>query len=199
MTHAPSTFSLAVLAAGYLAAGCYSHDDAYYYEEGYPPDGLACYPGVDRSEIDRGAILALEPGGGAGASVEYLGDGLWRVAVTCDGFVNPAAEGVPCFWDVVIGGLDRGIEVFEGFDLESNDVIEWYPSSPDSPVEDAVRLESLTDVDVDSFTFEQPPGDGVWVSARLDGACGATLLVWLDGGRDASTELETVELIPEES
>lgn len=193
MTRALSTLSFAL-----LAAGCYSYEETYHH--GYPyPDGLSCYPGVDRADIDRGPIRPLDPGGGAGASIEYWGDGLWQVVVTCDVRVNPAAQGTPCFWDVVVGGLSQGIEAFEGLELEGNDVIEWYPSSPESPVEDAVRLESLTDVDADAFIFELSPGEGVWVSARLDGACGSTLLVWLDGGRDASSPFETVELIPEAS
>ncbi|HEY3496179.1 MAG TPA: hypothetical protein VGK73_15880 [Polyangiaceae bacterium] len=185
------------------ALACSSHDDPYYYGDypydPYDTDGLPeCEPGVEQATIDRGAIRELDAGEGVGATIEYLGEGLWNVAVTCDLVANPSAMGYPCAWEVVVAGLEGGILSFQGERLESEDLIEWYPASPGSPVEDAVKLESLTDVDIDSFSFELPPGEGVWVGARLDGQCGAGLLVWLDGGEDQATDLESVELVPAE-
>ena len=181
-------------------AGCYdeSDDDYYYYGDPYDPYATYCEAGVDQGEIDRGKIRALGAGEGVGATVEYLGDGDWRVAVTCDLGVNPSAQGQPCGWIVVVGALEGTIKGFEGFDLELTDVIEWYPGTQGSSVEDAVRLESITDYDVDGFTFETAAGAGIWISASLDGACGEPFLIWLEEGRDTSTTSEMLELIPED-
>lgn len=190
---------LLALSLAVAAPACSDHDDPYYYDYDDFDGGIEeCEAGSDHASIDRGAIAELDAGEGVGATVEYSGDGLWRVAVTCDVSANPDAMGVPCNWVVVVAGLDGGILSFQGEELESDDVIEWYPSSSSSPVEDSVRLDSLTDVDIDAFTFELPPGEGVWIAAQLDNFCGEGLLVWLDQAEDQSTRFESVELVPAE-
>jgi hypothetical protein len=189
----------ALLLAPLAFAGCYGHHDDhyYYYEEPYDPYGTYCEPGIGEYEIDRGGIRELEPGEGVGGTIEYNGDGEWRIAVTCDLVVNPYAQGLPCQWVVVVGALEGSIQEFSGDDLEVDDVIEWYPGTQGSSVEDAVRLDSLTAVDIDAFTFRTAAGAGIWVSASLDGTCGEPFLIWLDDGRDRASTSEMIELVPD--
>jgi len=79
--------------AGALAlgtVGCYD-DDVYYYDDGSYGEST-CAPGFDQFGVDTGATLDLDPGVGAGVTVEYLGDGAWRFGAACD----TALSGYPC-------------------------------------------------------------------------------------------------------
>jgi hypothetical protein len=195
--------ALALAPLALALAACYGDDDYYCcgdpYDPGpYDPNETYCEAGAEASEIDRGPIRELDSGEGVGGTIEYTGDGEWRVAVTCDLAVNPGAQGQACQWIVVVGALEGSIEEFTPEELELDDVIEWYPGTQGSSVEDAVRLDSVTDYDTDAFTFRASAGAGVWVSATLDGACGAPFLIWLDDGRDTSSSSEMVELTPDE-
>lgn len=175
------------------AAGCsddgyyYYEDDDYYYE---PP--LQCSAEYLDATIDTGAYIEIDPGEGVGATVEYLGDGAWRVAVACDTYFDPYERA--CTWDILLSSDDGVIEDFEPERLERDDVLGWYPTSRD----DSVRLYSTTAYDLDAVTLFTTPGASLRVDALLDDACGAPYLIWVEAGEYASSDAEATYLYPSE-
>lgn len=178
--------------AGALAlgtAGCYD-DDVYYYDDGYYGE-TACAPGFDQFGIDTGATLDLDPGIGAGVTVEYLGDGAWRFAAACD----TAISGYPCDWDILVSGVDGAIQRFESESLERSDILDWTPSS-EGGAADAARLVATTDLDLDAFTLDATPGATLDVDVILDGQCGGTYLHFTNAGRVVNAHTQAVDLTP---
>jgi len=184
--------ALALLALASVA--CEDTGD-YYYEDGYyyPEDPAAsCDFEQLEADIDTGAYIEIDPGEGVGATVEYLGDGAWRVAVSCDTYYDPHARA--CTWDLLLTSVDGSIESFEPERLERDDVLDWYPTRRD----DSVRLFSTTDYDLDAVTLFTTPGAALRIDALLDDACGAPYLIWVEAGDYASSDAQVTDLYPTE-
>jgi hypothetical protein len=199
-----STFGLLpfVLFAASAMTGCYGDCDgcSQYYSPPPPPGNPppSCESGVGEGSVDTGALLDLEPGEGVGTTVEYLSEGAWRFAVTCDSLVS----GVGCNWSVLVAPIDGVIDDYEPEALElddgtESDVIERYPTMAGSLEEDGVWLNSFTDEDIDAFTVFATPDIGMFVSVAIDGHCGGPFLFWTDGGEVRSSQTEATELFPQ--
>jgi hypothetical protein len=177
--------TLAALATLALV-GC--GDDRYAY--GYYP--IVCDSGVTDGTVETDAILDLDPGYGAGATVEYSGDGAWRFAVACDSFLT----GYGCRWQVLVSAIDGTIDSFERESLEDYDVVQRYPTVPGSTEEDGVLLDAETDFGIDAFTLLATPGAGMRVEAAIGGYCGAPYLFWTDDGQVRNSTTNPTDLFP---
>ena len=185
-----------VLFSTLVTAGCYGDCDdcPQYYPPPPPPPGSqppSCESGVGEGSVDTGALLDLEPGEGVGTTVEYMGDGTWRFAVTCDTRLSD----VGCNWSVLVAPIDGVIDDYEGEALE-DDVVQRYPSMVGSEEEDGVRLESFTTEDIDAFSVFATPDIGMFVSVNIDGHCGGPFLFWTADGEVRSSQTEATELFP---
>jgi hypothetical protein len=185
---------LASIALFALAAyGC-SDDGIYYYDDGYyyDPPPLECSADYLEATIDTGAYIDIDPGEGVGATIEYLGDGAWRVAVACDTYFDPYER--PCTWDLVLTSIDGIIEDFAPERLERDDALGWYPTARD----DSVRLLSTTAYDLDAITLFTTPGAALSIDALLDDQCGAPYLIWVEAGDYATSDAIETDLYPSE-
>jgi hypothetical protein len=191
-------FGLTPLVLGFsvLSIGCEAETvycpHCYPY---YPPSGPAqtCAGGVDEAGIDTEGLLDLEPGEGVGATVEYLGEGGWRFAVTCDTLIT----GASCNWRLLVAPIDGTIDGFEAEELELEDLIERFPTTAGSSDEDGVLLDSITDTEYDAFAVQATPGTGVTVTATLDGYCAGPYVFWLEDGEVVHSHTASTDLFPE--
>lgn len=172
---------LALLAA----TGCDDGDDVVYVQD-YGP---ACEPGVVTADIDRAVFLELDAGHFAQASIEYAGDGFWRVAVSCD----TADSGYLCYWDLVVSPIDAPLGTVETEDLEGADDVSTFFRAPGV---EAVRFTTETSVDVDAFTLSTDPGAGLHVDVVLDDACAGPYLSWSENGTVVGSPTQVTELYP---
>jgi hypothetical protein len=176
-----------ILPFALVAAGCYGgHDDVIYVED-YP----LCEPGVVTADIDRAAFLELDAGYYAQASVEYAGDGFWRVAVSCD----TAVSGYGCFWDMIVSPLDAPLDFVETEGLESTDDVSTFFRAPGV---EAVRFTTETTYDVDAFTLATDPGAGLRLDVLLDDTCAGPYLSWSENGSVVGSPTQVTELYPVE-
>lgn len=183
-----------VLFISALAFGCEAETVYCPYCYPYPPSPpISCASGVDEGAIDTDGFLDVEPGEGVGATVEYLEDGTWRVAVTCDTLVT----GVSCNWRVLVASIDGTIDGFDPEALELEDLIERFPTTAGSTEEDGVLLDSITDTEYDAFTVQATPGAGMTVTATLDGYCAGPYVFWLEDGEVVHSRTASTELFPE--
>jgi len=129
---------------------------------------------VEQLTIDAGEQLALEPGVGVGVTLEYAGDGQWRVATVCDTLLSDE----PCVFDLLVSSdeTDDGITTFEGVDLEAGDVVRALDPF-------ALQLEWVTDVDEDALELRTQPGATVRLSALLYDPTVDSALEWSDDPR----------------
>src|SRR5262245_53521940 len=132
-------------------AGCtYEDDDDYDCNSsncggyGPPPSNF-----IESSVIDTGAALAeIEAGEGAGAFVEYEGDGAWHVFTACDTELSDYA----CSWDIIVSTVDgNDLQDFDSDRLESEDYVGQFDSN-------SVQFLSTTDYDFDGFFIQADPG-----------------------------------------
>jgi hypothetical protein len=167
-------------------AGCDDgHDDVVYVDD----DSPFCDSGVLTADIDRGGYLELDPGYYAQASIEYAGDGFWRIAVSCD----TVDSGYRCFWDMVVSPIDAPLDSVETEGLEPEDGAEIYFRAPGV---EAVGFTTDTTYDVDAFTLATAPGAGLRVDALLDGACAGPYLSWSENGEVVGSPTQVTELYP---
>jgi hypothetical protein len=175
------------------AAGC--DDDGYYYyddDDYYPPPIVECTADQLEATIDTGAYIEIDPGEGVGVTVEYLGDGAWRVAVACDTYFDPYERA--CTWDLVLTSVDGIIEDFASERLERDDVLGWYPTARD----ESVRLFTTTGYDLDAATLYATPGAALRIDALLDDQCAAPYLIWVEAGEYVSSDAVLTDLYPSE-
>jgi hypothetical protein len=170
------------------AAGCHDGHDEVIYVDDY---GSLCDPGVVTADIDRGVFLELDAGYYAQASVEYAGDGFWRVAVSCD----TADSGYRCYWDMVVSPIDAPLDSVETEGLEAQDDVSTFFRAPGI---EAVRFTTETAYDVDAFTLATDPGAGLRVDVLLDDACAGPYLSWSEYGVVVGSPTQVTELYPVE-
>jgi hypothetical protein len=169
-----------------FAAGCgHGHDDVIYVDD----YGSICDPGVVTADIDSGVLLDLDAGRYAQASVEYAGDGFWRVAVSCD----TLQSGYRCFWDLVVSPIDAPLDSVEAEGLEPEDGASIFFRAPGV---EAVRFTTETTYDVDAFTLATDPGAGLRVDVLLDDACAGPYLSWSEHGVVVGSPTQVTELYP---
>jgi hypothetical protein len=152
-------------------------------------DSTTCDPGVVVADIDRAAFLELDAGQFAQASIEYAGDGFWRVAVSCD----TEASGYLCFWDLVVSPIDAPLLAVEEEGLEAADTATPFFRAPGV---EAVHFLTETSFDVDAFTLETDPGAGLRVDAVLDDACAGPYLSWSENGVVVGSPTQVTEIYP---
>lgn len=167
------------------ATGC----DAGHDEIVYIDDDSLCEPGVVTADIDRAVFLELDAGYYAQASVEYAGDGFWRVAVSCD----TADSGYRCFWDMIVSPIDAPLDSVETEALEVEDVASTFFRAPGV---EAVHFTTETSYDVDAFTLATEPGAGLRVDVLLDEACAGPYLSWSENGVVVGSPTQVTELYP---
>jgi len=179
---------LLVLGLGLTASGCY--DDDYDYPPVYDEGVVAvCEAGVVVAGIDRGGFLDLEPGRGAGAIVEYAGEGAWRVAVTCD----TALSGYDCLWDLEVTPIDAPIIELMPEGLEDRDSLGRFVLPADM---ETVGFVSETATDLDAFTLVTDPGAGLRVDALLDGACAGPFVSWIEESDVVASRTQVMDIHP---
>jgi hypothetical protein len=169
-------------------AGCDGGHDEVVYIDDYES---LCDSGVVTADIDRAAFLELDPGYYAQASVEYAGDGFWRVAVSCD----TAVSGYRCFWDLLVSPIDAPLDSAETEGLEPDDGAAIVSRAPGV---EAVHFTTETAFDVDAFTLATEPGAGLRVDALLDDACAGPYLSWSEHGVVVGSPTQVTELYPVE-
>jgi len=176
-----------VLALGLAASGCYDDDDySPVYDEGVVP---LCQAGVVVAGIDRGGFLDLDPGGGAGAIVEYAGDGLWRVTVTCDTNLS----GYDCLWDLEVTPIDAPIITLAPDGLEDRDSLGRFVLPAEM---EKVGFVADTASDLDGFTLETEPGAGLRVDALLDGSCAGPFVSWIEESDVVASTTQVMDIHP---
>jgi hypothetical protein len=170
----------------FAVTGCDDgHRDVIYVDD----DGTACEPGVITADIDRAGFLELDAGHYAQASIEYAGDGYWRVAVSCDTYDS----GYLCFWDLVVNPIDAELVSVETEGLEAEDDVRTFFRAPGV---EAVHFLTETAYDVDAFTVQTEPGAGLRVDAVLDEACAGPYLSWSEEGTVVGSPTQVTELYP---
>jgi len=183
---------LATLAVSFAVSGCYMDhgyhdghcDDPYGCGDVVYDGAPMCDVGVSASTIDTGSYYALEPGL-VGVSVEYFGDGAWRVAAACD----TPLSGASCQYTIVVTPVDGTIDAATPEGLEAGDALIQRPTG-------AVRLDAVTGADLDAFTLEATPGSTLEVEASIDGYCATPYLLWYSGGQSPIATTEAVDLTP---
>lgn len=170
----------------FLAAGCHDGPDEVIYID---DTGSLCEPGVVTADIDPGVFLELDAGYYAQASVEYAGDGFWRVAVSCD----TVDSGYGCFWDMVVSPIDAPLDSVEPEGLEVEDGLTTFFRAPGV---EAARFTTETTYDVDAFTLATDPGAGLRVDVLLDDACAGPYLSWSENGVVVGSPTQVTELYP---
>jgi hypothetical protein len=167
-------------------------------DDGVPAyDGPAnnCVTDTEVSAIDRDGLLELDTGNELAVSVEYTGDGAYRIAMTCDSNTS----GYGCLWDVLASSVDGTIDSFAGEELERQDFLADSPLSHDSEERNAVRLLTFTEADTDAFTLQTTPGSSLRLEAYLDvDYCAGPYLYWFSGGEVRNSPSTTTELTPVE-
>ncbi|MBX3183085.1 MAG: hypothetical protein KIT72_17140 [Polyangiaceae bacterium] len=169
----------AALAAA-LLSGCYYSDAP----KGKPAPKEEV---IFQATIDTGATLTQEPGVGAGAFVEYLGDGEWHVFTTCD----TETSGYACAWDV-IATAPEGVRIRDvrGGDLEAGD----YAFSEFGY--DA-QLYTETSYGYDHLYFRTASGEGLRFEVYLDGIPDARFIYWVgDGAIHDGAPSNPIDLFP---
>lgn len=142
---------------------------------------------IFEAQISTGVLLDALPGEGAGAFIEYHGDGRWHVFVSCD-TTDPSTA---CQWDVWAQGADP-ITSFESDGLEPDDAVYGTSSG-------AVVLQTHTDNTLDGFFFETTPGQTVRIGVWLDGVADPRFLFW--AGEDVvhrGAPSDPLDLVPTE-
>jgi hypothetical protein len=172
---------LVLLALPLTACGYDSHDR--YEHVSYETE---CGT-VREAVIDTNAGLETDLGVGAGAFVEYVEGGSWRVFTTCDTFDS----GYSCYWDMIVSPLEANAILSSSPEaLEGPDSLSW--ETPDS-----LRFLAYTDYEYDGFSFEAVPGVGMRVDVLLDSGCGNRYLFWQgDGARHEGAPSNPMDLIP---
>jgi len=170
----------------FAATGCDAGDDDVIYVSDY---GSVCEPGVVVADIDRAAFLELDAGHYAQASIEYAGDGFWRVAVSCD----TEASGYRCYWDLVVSPIDAPLGAVDAEGLESEDDVSTFFRAPGV---EAVHFLTQTSLDVDAFTLQTDPGAGLRVDVVLDDECAGPYLSWSENGAVVGSPTQVTELYP---
>jgi hypothetical protein len=181
--------ALPLIALSLLAVGCTYEDDDYYDCEysncggGYQPPTE-----IESSTIDTGAELAeIEAGEGAGAFVEYEGDGNWHVFTACDTTVSDYA----CGWDIIVSAVDGNQLADYGSDrLEGEDYVGQFDSN-------SVQFIGVTDYDFDGFFVQTDPGGHLRVDVYLDGAPAPRFIYWVgNGGLHKGSPTNPIDLMP---
>ncbi len=149
-----------------VATGC------YYQDERSARKDKEQGPQVIVAEIDTGATLSQQPGVGAGAFVEYLGDGDWHVFTTCDTEISR----YDCRWDIV-ATVAEGVYIdsVRGEELEIDDDVfssEGYDA----------QFVGYTALDYDHMYFHTDPGETVRFEAYLDDIRDPRFIYWIGKG-----------------
>jgi hypothetical protein len=174
------------LAAPVALSGCYASDI------GPSPDYSVqeCSSGIALESIDTGQVLVLDPGVGAGATVEYLGNGAWRFATACD----TSYSGNACHWQLSVTPEDgASISDFAPEGLEGDDSLGF---SSDGAPGDGVSFDGVDDYDLDGFVLDATPGATLEISVKLDGACGGPFMGWIQGGQVVTGLSQVNDLTP---
>lgn len=169
-------FAPSLLVAAGALSGCFYGDTHYRRgHSGSRPFSLPTCPSaaspVQMVAIDTDALLATEPGKGAGVLVEYTNGGHWHIFTVCD----TAISGLGCEFDItaqVIGGKVANLLAEE---LESSDVATSYCA-------DTAVLGVTTTNDFDGMWFDTAPGATVRVTAALGQALYAENFFWTSAG-----------------
>jgi hypothetical protein len=179
---------LALLALG----GCYyeevhHHHDCDYYGDcgngGYTPPA-----DVVKSTIDTGAQMsAIDPGQGAGAFLEYQGQGRWHIYTSCD----TELSGTACRWDIIATAMTGDAPTaIEAENLEGSDWVGWYDAQ-------SAQLVAETTYDFDGFLFDASPGATVRVDVYLDGQPAPRYIYWIgNGGLHQGSPSNPIDLTP---
>lgn len=184
-----SRLSIALLVSlSGMSVGCtYEHErDRDHHHDDDPP--VQQEPEVVSSTIDTGATLAeIEPGRGAGAFVEYAGDGQWRVFTACD----TELSNYGCAWDIIVSvAASADLKRFEGDNLEPSDYLDWENAN-------SVRLVTSTTYDFDGFLVEATAGAPLLVDVYLDKKPAPRYIYWVgDGALHRGAPTNPIELIP---
>lgn len=183
LRHFAQALSLLALTGCYYDNGRHHHDcmDGDCTSNTQPKD-------VPQSNIDTGATLAeIQPGQGAGAFVEYAGDGRWHVFTACDTDISHYA----CRWDIIVSVPSGSVmKSFEGESLEPDDSLDLWDAQ-------SVRLVTDTTSDFDGFFFEATPGSTARVDVYLDDGPAPRYIYWVgDGGLHQGAPSNPIDLKP---
>ncbi len=136
--------------------------------------GYGNYSGVPYlATIDADEKLVQDPGKGVGLIVEYGSEGHWRVWTVCDSFVS----GLACAFDVCVSAPNHPFSIgrVDGEGLEGDDIVYGYDDG-------TVCMSTLTDYDLDTMTFDTPPGETLRLEMALDGASRPEFVFWVGDG-----------------
>ncbi len=181
--------ALALSSVVALIGGCVVDNDGHDVVVGPGPIDVEVF----EANIDTGVVLDAEPGEGAGAFIEYLGEGRWHVFVACD-TTDPASA---CQWDVVVNGADpvtrsTAITGFKSDGLEVDDAV--YGTSTGG-----VALQTFTDDTLDGFFFDTAPGEPIRIEVWLDGVLDPRFIYWPgDGVVHRGAPSDPLDLVPTE-
>jgi hypothetical protein len=179
--------ALPLIAFSLLVVGCTYED----HHDDYCPN---CGPNdytpteIESSTIDTGAELAeIEAGEGAGAFVEYQGDGAWHVFTACD----TTLSGYACNWDIIVSAVDGNrLDDFGSDRLEGEDYIGKFDSN-------SVQFISVTDYDFDGFFVQTDPAGHLRVDVYLDSAPAPRFIYWIgNGGLHKGSPTNPIDLMP---
>jgi hypothetical protein len=176
---------LGLLAALALVATACDYGGPEASDEVVPECGERASTGVD-----TGAELDIVPGDGAGAFIEYLDDGSWRVTTTCDS----GESGSECYWDVFVWptSADDTLLDFVSQSIEAGDAIGY-------EYDGALHLVTSTGSDTDGVLFDATPGAALNFEIYLDGYCGSPYTFWIgDGAVHGGAPGNPLELVPSE-
>lgn len=180
--------ALPLMALCLLSVGCTYEDDDDYYDCQGSECGYVPPTEIESSSIDTGAELAeVEAGEGAGAFVEYQGDGAWHVFTACDTNISDYA----CGWDIIVSAVDGNqLDDFGSDRLENEDYVGKFDSN-------SVQFISVTDYDFDGFFVQTDPGGHLRVDVYLDGAPAPRFIYWVgNGGLHKGSPTNPIDLMP---
>ena len=174
--------ALAVPLIGALFACGYSNDDRDIDDDSVDP----LQANVAGATIDVGAGIDATPGEGAGAFVEYQGDGRWRIFVSCD----TAVSDFTCLWDIIVTPHEGSLDDLEFDGADSSDFLGWERHN-------SARFVAETDFDLDGFTVRADPGATLRVDVFLDDVPAPRYIYWVaDGGLNRGAPTNPVDLTP---
>ena len=159
-------------------------DDPYSGGSGGDAQSPACGE-LEEALIDTDEALEVEPGVGAGAFIEYVSGGTYRINTSCD-----VAQGGPCTWDILVTPLDgASIEGLAPSGIEQGDSLTTDGTS--------VQLLATTEDDLDGFTVQTEPGAAIRFDALLDSSCANRYLFWVgDGALHSGAPSNPIDLVP---
>jgi hypothetical protein len=176
--------------AACVLAGCGSGDSTTY-----DPHTDECADDVVQGDIDTGATIDVSEGREIGVTVEYAGDGAYRITTVCD----TTLSGYGCLFDLLATAIDGDIDDFGTEDLERSDFVARSPSAPDADDEASVRMLAYTDSTNDVLTLTTSQGAGLRLEAYLDVKyCAGPYVFWTSGGEIQQGSTTITELHPSE-